>query len=65
MKILSHPVMGWYVITLLIVIVGVIPLYFLGSPVAAKIWSYGGTILVVASFLLRRSLTRESAERRR
>lgn len=39
--------MHWYVNALLLVIVGVMPIYFLVGHGAAMLWSTGGTALVV------------------
>jgi len=43
-SIMAHPVMGWYVMILLAVIMAVPPLYFLVSPLAANLLSLTGTI---------------------
>ena len=45
-RIIAHPVMGWYVIALLAIIVAVPPVYLLVGHNAAWVLSVGGTIAV-------------------
>jgi hypothetical protein len=49
-RVIAHPVMGWYTIALLGIIVAVPPIFFFISPDVAGLFALFGTIIVVASF---------------
>jgi hypothetical protein len=51
-RIIAHPVMGWYVITLLALWASLPLLYVLVAPVVAQIVSLFGTVLVVGGFAI-------------
>jgi hypothetical protein len=46
-KVITHPVMGWFIIILLATIVAIPPVYLLASPHAARMVSYAGQAVAI------------------